>query len=69
MRSFLLLVTCAIFSVACSSDKAEVVDLYDIDTGEEIVVLPSAELKIPKNLDVLPEPTPGGENLIDPVKK
>jgi len=55
--------------VACSSDKAEVVDLYDIDTGEEIVVLPSAELKIPKNLDVLPEPTPGGENLIDPVKK
>ena len=69
MRSFLLLVTRAIFCVACSSDKAEVVDLYDIDTGEEIVVLPSAELKIPKNLDILPEPTPGGENLTDPVKK
>ncbi|MEK9840150.1 MAG: DUF3035 domain-containing protein [Paracoccaceae bacterium] len=69
MRSFLLLFTLSILSVACSSDKAEVVDLYDIDTGEEIVVLPSAELKIPKNLDVLPEPTPGGENLIDPVKK
>ena len=69
MRSFLLLVTLSILSVACSSDKAEVVDLYDIDTGEEIVVLPSAELKIPKNLDILPEPTPGGENLIDPVKK
>ena len=69
MRSFLLLATCAIFCVACSSDKAEVVDLYDIDTGEEIVVLPSAELKIPKNLDILPEPTPGGENLTDPVKK
>jgi len=69
MRSFLLLFTLSILSVACSSDRAEVVDLYDIDTGEEIVVLPSAELKIPKNLDVLPEPTPGGENLIDPVKK
>lgn len=69
MRSFLLLFTLSILSVACSSDKAEVVDLYDIDTGEEIVVLPSAELKIPKNLDVLPEPTPGGENLIDPFKK
>jgi len=69
MRSFLLLFTLSILSVACSSDKAEVVDLYDIDTGEEIVVLPAAELKIPKNLDVLPEPTPGGENLIDPVKK
>ena len=69
MRSFLLLFTLSILSVACSSDKAEVVDLYDIDTGEEIVVLPSAELKIPKNLDVLPEPTLGGENLIDPVKK
>lgn len=50
MRSFLLLVTLSVFSMACSSDKAEVVDLYDIDTGEEIVVLPSAELKIPKIL-------------------
>jgi len=69
MRSFLLLVTFSIFCVACSSDKAEVVDLYDIDTGEEIVVRPSAELKIPENLDILPEPTPGGENLTDPVKK
>ena len=59
MRSFLLLVTCAIFCVACGSDKAQVVDLYDIDTGEEIVVLPSPELKIPENLDILPEPTPG----------
>ena len=51
MRSFLLLVTLSVFSMACSSDKAEVVDLYDIDTGEEIVVLPSPELKIPENLD------------------
>ena len=59
MRSFLLLVTCAIFCVACSSDKAKVVDLYDVDSGEEIVVLPSPELKIPENLDILPEPTPG----------
>ena len=69
MRSFLLLVTLSIFSVACSSYIAEVGDLYDIDTGEEIVVLPSAELKIPKNLDILPAPTPGGENLTDPIKK
>ena len=69
MRALLLLFTLSILSVACSSDKAEVGDLYDIDTGEEIVVLPSAELKIPKNLDILPEPTPGGENLTDPVKK
>ena len=52
MRSFLLLFTLSILSVACSSDKAEVVDLYDIDKGEEIVVLPSAELKIPKNLEI-----------------
>ena len=64
MRSFLLLVTLSVFSMACSSDKAEVVDLYDIDTGEVIVVLPSAELKIPKNLDAT-----DGENLTDPVKK
>ena len=39
MRSFLLLVTLSVFSMACSSDKAEVVDLYDIDTGEELSLI------------------------------
>jgi hypothetical protein len=48
------------FCSGCSSDNGEVVDLYDIDVGEEIVVVPSNELKIPENLDILPEPTPNG---------
>ena len=48
------------FCSGCSSDNGEVVDLYDIDVGEEIVVIPSSGLKIPENLDVLPEPTPNG---------
>jgi hypothetical protein len=59
MRSSIFLFIFLSFLSACSSDKNQVVDLYDIDVGEQIVVVPSLELKIPKNLDVLPEPTPG----------
>ena len=60
MRSSVFLVMFLIFCSGCSSDNGEVVDLYDIDVVEEIVVVPSSELKIPENLDVLPEPTPNG---------
>jgi|TARA_X000000368_G_scaffold325285_1_gene262360 hypothetical protein len=60
MRSSTFLVIFLIFCSGCSSDNGEVVDLYDIDVGEKIVVVPSSELKIPQNLDVLPEPTPNG---------
>ena len=60
MRSFIFLVMFLFFCSGCSSDNGEVVDLYDIDVGEEIVVVPSSELKIPENLDVLPEPMPKG---------
>ena len=58
MRSSIFLVTFLIFCLGCSSDYGEVVDLYDIDLGEEIVVVPSLGFKIPENLDALPEPTP-----------
>ena len=58
MRSSTFLVIFLIFCSGCSSDNDEVVDLYDIDMGEQIVVVPSNKLKIPQNLDVLPEPTP-----------
>ena len=60
MRSPIFSVMFLFFCSGCSSDNGEVVDLYDIDVGEEIVVVPSSELKIPENLDVLPEPTPKG---------
>ena len=60
MRSFIFSVMFLFFCSGCSSDNGEVVDLYDIDVGEKIVVVPSSELKIPQNLDVLPEPTPNG---------
>ena len=60
MRSSIYLFILLFFCSGCSSDNGEVVDLYDIDVGEEIVVVPSSELKIPENLDVLPEPTPNG---------
>ena len=60
MRSPIFSVMFFLFCSGCSSDNGEVVDLYDIDVGEEIVVVPSSELKIPENLDVLPEPTPNG---------
>ena len=60
MRSFVFSVMFLFLCSGCSSDKGKVVDLYDIDVGEEIVVVPSSELKIPENLDVLPEPMPKG---------
>ena len=60
MRSSIFSVMFLFFCSGCSSDNGEVVDLYDIDVGEEIVVVPSSELKIPENLDVLPKPTPNG---------
>ena len=60
MRSPIFSVMFLFFCSGCSSDNGEVVDLYDIDVGEEIVVIPSSGLKIPENLDVLPEPTPNG---------
>ena len=60
MRSFIFSAVFLFFCSGCSSNNGEVVDLYDIDVGEEIVVVPSSELKIPENLDVLPEPTPKG---------
>ena len=60
MRSSIISVMFLFFCLGCSSDNGEVVDLYDIDVGEEIVIVPSSELKIPENLDVLPEPTPNG---------
>ena len=60
MRSPIFSVMFVFFCSGCSSDNGEVVDLYDIDVGEEIVIVPSSELKIPENLDVLPEPTPKG---------
>ena len=60
MRSSIFLFILLFFCLGCRSDNSEVVDLYDIDVGEEIVVIPSSGLKIPENLDVLPEPTPNG---------
>ena len=60
MRSSIFLIIFLFFCLGCSSDNSGVVDLYDIDVGEEIVVIPSSGLKIPENLDVLPEPTPNG---------
>ena len=60
MRSSIFIFMFLFFCSGCGSDSGEVVDLYDIDVGEEIVVVPSSELKIPENLDVLPEPTPNG---------
>ena len=60
MRSSIFIFILLFFCLGCSLDNSEVVDLYDIDVGEEIVVITSSGLKIPENLDVLPEPTPNG---------
>ena len=58
MRSSTFLVIFLIFCSGCSSNNGEVVDRYDIDMGQGILVAPAPELKIPRNLDILPEPVP-----------
>ena len=47
MRSSIFLFIFLFFCLGCSSDNSGVVDLYDIDVGEEIVVIPSSGVKIP----------------------
>ena len=69
MRSYIFIVIILIFCSGCGSDSSEVFDLYDIDEGEEIVIVPSSELKIPENLDVLPVPTPNGYSVSYPITK
>lgn len=60
MRRSIFLIIFLIFCSGCSSNNGEVVDRYDIDMGQGILVAPAPELKIPRNLDILPEPVPSG---------
>ena len=53
---------------ACASDKEpNLMNLRSDSKGpDEFGILPTKPLEMPKDLAVLPEPTPGGVNLVDP---
>lgn len=50
---------------ACESDNPQLMNIKS-DTPDEFAVLPTRPLEAPENYDTLPEPTPGGTNLVDP---
>ncbi len=66
MRTFVLASLAVLGLSACGGGGG----LHDLTTGtdgpDEFSVLPSAPLTIPENLSVLPTPTPGGTNPVDP---
>ena len=53
---------------ACASSKEPNLMNLRSDTNgpDEFSILPTKPLEMPKDLAVLPEPTPGGANLVDP---
>lgn len=67
MRAFICILTLTGLA-ACGGDGSQ---LMNLDAGQrspdEFQVLPTKPLTMPDNLAVLPQPTPGGDNLTDPT--
>ncbi|MGI3166539.1 DUF3035 domain-containing protein [Pseudooceanicola sp. 200-1SW] len=64
-RGAILLTVCALAACGNSAGKLR----YFSDTGggpEEFNIVPTKELEQPADYAALPEPTPGGQNLVDP---
>lgn len=51
---------------ACSGGDPELMNIRT-DTPDEFAVLPTKPLEAPEDYTALPEPTPGGTNLVDPT--
>lgn len=63
-KTLLALVSLAALS-ACESGDPELMNIRS-DTPDEFSILPTKPLEAPENYTALPEPTPGGSNLVDP---
>ncbi len=64
---FLGLTATALLSACGSGKEPNLMNLRSDTKGpDEFGVLPTKPLELPKDLAVLPEPTPGGANLVDP---
>lgn len=66
MRAIALTMTMLLLA-ACSSDP----QLMNLSSGrpgpDEFAILPTKPLTMPPDLNVLPQPTPGGSNITDPT--
>ncbi len=61
------LLALVVFVSACSRDaEPELLNLRSDGTPDEFGILPTAGLTEPESYASLPEPTPGGRNLVDP---
>ncbi len=64
----LLALLAAVGLSACSRKDVPLMNLRAGSAGpDEFSILPTKPLKMPKNFAQLPEPTPGGPNLVDPT--
>jgi len=51
---------------ACAGDGPQLMNIKDV-TPDEFAILPTKPLEAPEDYTALPEPTPGGTNLVDPT--
>ncbi|MDO5612644.1 MAG: DUF3035 domain-containing protein [Paracoccus sp. (in: a-proteobacteria)] len=69
MRAFLL--TLGIVAMAGLSGCSRDPNLMNLGAGQdgpdEFAILPTRQLSLPSDLNVLPPPTPGGSNITDPA--
>lgn len=70
MRSLLLITILGLAVAVSGCSKKPLRDLRTSSNGpDEFLVLPTKPLTTPDNLSVLPQPNPGGGNLVDPNPK
>jgi len=69
MRSTLGVICVAMALSACSQDKVPKLLYVRSEGPDEFSILPNKPLQAPTDYTALPEPTPGGANLVDPTPK
>jgi len=69
LKPFIVLALAATVGLsACSRKDGKLMNLRSASRGpDEFAVVPTKPLQAPKSYTVLPKPTPGGKNLVDPT--
>lgn len=68
-RTAMLLATFALLAACGSRDRQPELLNIRSTTPDEFAVLPTKPLETPEDFATLPEPTPGGRNLVDPTPR
>jgi len=71
LRPLILLALAAVIGLsACSKKAGGMMNLRSSGAGpDEFSILPTKPLTMPKSYSALPDPTPGGSNLVDPTPR